>query len=203
MSWIHHPLQLEGKQIRLVPLERHHFNELINNGHDPRIWEFMPVMGNTSGTLLDALEHALDARNKGDRYPFAVIHKASNKLIGSTGFLKINPEYKSLEIGWTWYHPDYWGTGINDECKLLLLTHCFEILATIRVEIITWDQNIRSRKAIERIGGQLEGIRRNAVIRHNGKRNSAVYSIIDEEWPATKVRLTNLRDQRYQRPQAQ
>ncbi|SEW38873.1 GNAT family N-acetyltransferase [Chitinophaga arvensicola] len=198
MPWIQHPIRLDGQHALLTPLEYLHFNELINVSHDPRIWEFMPVMGHDPATLRNALEQAMEARNKNERYPFVIIDKASNKVIGSTSYLKINPEYKSLEIGWTWYHPDYWGTGVNEECKLMLLTHCFETLGTIRVEIITWDKNLRSRKAIERIGGQLEGIRRNAAIRYNGKRNSVIYSIIDEEWPATKVKLTDLKNQRYQ-----
>ena len=102
-------------------------------------------------------------------------------------------EHKKLEIGSTWLHPDYWGTEINFECKLLLLTYCFEALHTIRVQLKTDENNIRSRKAIQKIGGQFEGIFRNDMIRDNNtKRNSAYFSIIDEEWEDNKLKLTEL-----------
>ena len=107
--------------------------------------------------------------------------------------MDIFPKHKKLEIGSTWLHPGYWATEINLECKLLLLTYCFEELKAVRVQLKTDENNIRSRKAIEKIGGQFEGVLRNEIIRDNGtKRNSAIYSIIDEEWTAKKERLIEL-----------
>ncbi len=104
--------------------------------------------------------------------------------------MDIQPNHKKLEIGWTWLHPDYWGTEVNLECKLLLLTYCFEELKTYRVQFKTDENNIRSRKAIEKIGGKFEGILRHDMIRDNGtKRNSAYFSIIDSEWGDVKRAL--------------
>ena len=102
-------------------------------------------------------------------------------------------KHKKLEIGSTWLHPDYWATAINPECKLLLLTYCFEVLQAVRVQLKTDEKNMRSRKAIEKIGGQFEGILRNDMIRDNyTKRNSAYFSIIDDEWKDKKARLIEL-----------
>lgn len=196
-DWIQHPLHLDGEKVQLQPLEAHHFEALLHLGEDPVIWQFMPIDGSATN-LRNAMESSLAARGRGEQYPFVVIDKVTGRVIGSTSLLKLNPPGRSLEIGWTWYHPDYWGKGYNEECKLLLLTYCFERLGTVRVEFITWDQNQRSRKAIARIGGQFEGVRRNAAIRHNGKRHAAIFSIIDDEWGPTKTMLTGLRNKRYQ-----
>jgi RimJ/RimL family protein N-acetyltransferase len=110
--------------------------------------------------------------------------------MGSTRFHSIKPKDRNIEIGYTWLHPDYWATGINTECKLLLLTFCFETLRAIQVQFQTNEANMRSRKAIEKIGGQFEGILRKDRIRDNGViRNSVYYSIIDEEWESVKRNL--------------
>ena len=107
--------------------------------------------------------------------------------------MDIHPKDRKLEIGWTWLHPDYWATAINPECKLLLLTYCFETLKTIRVQLKTSDINLRSRKAIEKIGGKFEGVLRKDRIRDNGvPRNSAYFSIIEEEWESAKKNLEKL-----------
>ena len=132
-------------------------------------------------------------RKKGNQFPFVIFHKHNKKLIGSTRFLDIQPKHKKLEIGSTWLHLDYWATEVNLECKLLLLTYCFENLQTIRVQLKTDENNIRSRKAIEKIGGQFEGILRNDMIRANNTiRNSAYYSILINEWNEKKLKLAEL-----------
>ena len=95
-----------------------------------------------------------------------------------------------MEIGWTWITRNYWGTAINLECKLLLLTFCFETLGALRVQLKTKDTNTRSRKAIEKIGGQFEGILRKDKIQADGTpRNAAYYSILDDEWAASKNKI--------------
>ncbi|MDJ1499626.1 GNAT family protein [Xanthocytophaga agilis] len=107
--------------------------------------------------------------------------------------MDIQPKHKKLEIGFTWMHPDYWGSSINTECKFLLLHYCFEHLDIQRVHIKTDETNTRSRKAIEKIGGQFEGIIRNDMVRDNGtKRNSASYSIIDQDWQHIKAHLLQI-----------
>ena len=190
MNWIQHPVLLEGHKVKLVPLERTHFTELTNIAQDPRIWEHISINGADRERLLQHLGSAVLKRGTGEQYPFTVIDKAKDKIIGSTLFHNIFTEHRKLEIGWTWYDPAYWRTGYNRECKLLLLTHCFESLKTVRVQFQTDETNQRSRTAILGIGATYEGILRKERIRANGAfRNTIMYSIIDDEWPTVKTKL--------------
>ena len=117
-------------------------------------------------------------------------HKETKEIIGSTRLFEIFPTDKKVEIGWTWLIKKYWGTTINLECKLLLLTYCFEVLKTRRVQLKTDVNNLRSRKAIEKIGGEFEGILRKDKIKANGEsRSAAYYSIIDDEWEFAKAKI--------------
>jgi RimJ/RimL family protein N-acetyltransferase len=192
-DWIKHPVILRGQTVDLLPLEKSHFDELQQVAKEKRIWEFLPGDGTDPEKFSAICNEALSERENGNHYPFVIFHKGSRKLIGSTRFLDIVPKFRKLEIGWTWLHPDHWGTTVNFECKLLLLTHCFETLKTIRVQIKTGDNNLRSRKAIEKLGAQFEGILRKERIRENGTiRNTANYSIIDDEWESVRTRLTYL-----------
>lgn len=190
MNWIQHPVVLEGERVRLVPLENNQFDELLEVGKQEKIWEFISINGADREVLLRHLKSAVLKRGTGEQYPFTVIDRKTGKIIGSTLFHNIFPEHRKLEIGWTWYDPAYWRTGYNRECKLLLLTHCFEALNTIRVQLVTDENNQRSRTAISGIGAQFEGILRKERIRGNGLyRNTAMYSIIDTEWPGVKQML--------------
>ncbi len=174
---------LKGNIIELHPLENDHFPELILLARDKRIWEFIPLNMNSDDQVLNKLQEALIQKNAGTQLPFIVLHKSENKIIGSTRLMNIEPEHRKLEIGWTWLHPDFWKTPVNLECKFLLMTHCFEELNTIRVQLRTDENNIRSKKAIQKIGASYEGTFRNDLIRENGTfRNSAYFSIIDTEW---------------------
>jgi RimJ/RimL family protein N-acetyltransferase len=104
--------------------------------------------------------------------------------------MEIQPRHYKLEIGWTWLHPDHWATSVNPEAKLLMLTYCFEELRTLRVQFKTNEHNMRSRKAIQKIGGCFEGILRNHMLGQNGrKRSSAFFSIIDTEWEQVRQKL--------------
>ena len=190
MSWIQHPVILEGDRVKLVPLDNSHFPDLLAIARQSQIWEFMSINGADEHRLTAHLRGAMLKRATGEQYAFTVLDKRTGKVIGSTLFHNIFPEHRKLEIGWTWYHPDYWRTGYNRECKLLLLTYCFETLHTIRVQLVTDENNHRSRNAILGIGAQFEGILRNERIRANGAyRNTVMYSIIENEWPAVKARL--------------
>lgn len=101
--------------------------------------------------------------------------------------------HRKLEIGWTWLHPDYWATAVNLECKFLLLSFSFEELKALRVQLKTDENNIRSRKAIAKIGGQYEGILRKDILRDNGtSRNSVYFSLLDNEWERAKINLQGL-----------
>jgi N-acetyltransferase len=190
MNWIQHPVILEGEKVKLVPLEHTHFTGLIAVAKHEKIWEHISINGADSERLLQHLKSAVLKRGTGEQYPFTVIDKKTNKIIGSTLFHNIFPEHRKLEIGWTWYDPAYWRTGYNRECKLLLLTYCFETLETVRVQLQTDETNQRSRTAILGIGAVFEGIMRKERIRANGIfRNTVMYSIIDDEWPVVKAKL--------------
>ena len=190
MNWIQHPVILEGERVKLVPLEDKYFDELIAMSASKEIWEFLSQAGYEPDTLRTELRSAILKRMNGEEYPFVIIDKLNNKVIGCTRYMEMFPQFRKLEIGWTWYDKNYWATGYNTECKYLLLTHCFETLKTIRVQLKTWDKNMRSRGAIQKIGGRFEGILRIERIRYTGEiRHTVVFSIIDSEWEAVKHML--------------
>lgn len=192
-SWINKKIHLKGESVDLVPLERKHFSELISIATEKKIWEFYTLDGSDSKRISEELDKALIEKEKSTQFPFVIIHNLTNKIIGSTRLLDIQPEHKKLEIGWTWLASQYWGSEINLECKLLLLTFCFEKLSAVRVQLKTDEINLRSRKAIEKTGGKFEGILRSDMLRDNGTfRNSAIYSIIENEWNELKPRLSHL-----------
>jgi RimJ/RimL family protein N-acetyltransferase len=110
--------------------------------------------------------------------------------IGSTRYLALRPEHKGLEIGWTWLAPAYWRTGANVEAKLLMLEHAFEDLGCLRVEFKTDARNEISRGALAALPAQFEGIfRKHMLVRGGERRDSAYYSIIDDEWPEVRDNL--------------
>ncbi len=173
-----------------MPLDSAHFDELAQVAAQEQIWERMSINGSDKDKITQHLKTALLRRAAGEQYPFTIVDKVHNKIIGSTMFHNIFPEHRKLEIGWTWYDPAYWRTGYNRECKLLLLTYCFEVLNTVRVQLQTDENNERSRTAILGIGATYEGTMRKERIRANGAyRNTAMYSIIDDEWVEVKAKL--------------
>jgi RimJ/RimL family protein N-acetyltransferase len=149
MPWIKHPTVLHGRVVDLVPLEKEHFEPLFAAAADKRLWEHIPVDCSEPDPFAKAYVRALADRARGDQYPFVIVHRSSRRIIGSTRLFEIFPDDRKLEIGWTWIAADHWGTAVNPECKLLLLTFCFEELTARRVQLKTDELNIRSRKAIE------------------------------------------------------
>lgn len=190
MFRIEHPILLEGERVRLEPLDSIHFDGLLEISPQQEVWQHLSLVGSDREQLLSDLKSAQLKRLTGEQYPFAIIDKLIGKAIGSTRLYNMYPEHRKLEIGWTFYDQDYWGTGYNTECKLLLLTYCFETLKTVRVQLQTHEHNHRSRAAIQKIGAKFEGILRNERIRPNGEvRNTAIFSIIDSEWPEVRNML--------------
>ena len=136
------------------------------------------------------LEEALAASADGSEAAFATVDAATGRPIGSTRYLALRPEDRALEIGSTWLSPPAWGTGANVEAKLLMLEHAFEHLGCVRVEFKTDARNERSRAALAALPAQFEGIfRKHRIPRGVGVRDSAYYSVIDDEWPEVKARL--------------
>lgn len=194
-SWIEHPTTLKGQTIDLLPLEENHFKELLEAASDKRIWEFYVGDWSLPDKFIKVYTDAIALRERGSEYPFVIFHKPTKRIIGSTRLLDIVPYDKRLEIGGTWLMPEYWATAVNIDCKLALLTFCFETLNARRVQLKTQHDNIRSRKAIEKIGGIYEGIIREHMLKDDGTyRSSAYFSILKGEWPVVKPRLQALLD---------
>src|SRR5689334_3656211 len=188
--WIPHPTTLEGKRVRLLPLEENLFDELHDAASDKRIWEFYTGDWSVRETFDKVYKGSLKKRETGNEYPFVIQLKSTGQLIGSTRLMDIVPYDKRLEIGGTWMMPAYWTTAINPDCKLALLTFSFEKLGAKRVQLKTQHDNMRSRKAIEKIGGRFEGIIRKHMLKDDGTfRSSAYFSILDDEWPEVKPKL--------------
>jgi len=186
-----HPMTLAGKIIRLEPMTEAHVPELARLGLDPRIWQYM-IYGqmNTEDDLRGWVREILRRQERGTDLPFTVIHQQSNRAIGTTRYMEIHPQHRGLEIGGTWYGMEFQGSGVNAEAKYLLLCHAFEVWRCIRVQIKTDLRNIRSQRAIERLGAIKEGVLRDHVILPDGYvRSSVIYSILESEWPAVKARL--------------
>jgi RimJ/RimL family protein N-acetyltransferase len=188
------PIALTGRLIRLEPLAETHVADLTEAGQDEAIWRFMPFgLIRSEEQMTGFVRDALARQARGTDLPFAVIHLESGRAIGCSRYLAIEGPNRGLEIGGTWYARSYQRTGVNTECKYLLLRHAFETLGCIRVQLKTDLRNLRSQQAIERIGAIREGVLRKSMIMPDGyTRSTVVYSIIDEEWPKVKAHLERL-----------
>jgi len=188
------PTVLEGQHVRLEPMTEAHVLGLAEIGVGQTFWDFM-LYGNvnTVEDMTNWVQDILSRAEKGTDLPFVVIHLASGRVAGATRYLNIMPKDRGLEIGGTWYGSEFQRTPVNTECKYLLLSHAFETLGCIRVQLKTDLRNERSQKAIERIGAVKEGVLRNHMILPDGRfRHSVFYSILDTEWPDIKKRLEGM-----------
>jgi N-acetyltransferase len=185
------PVTLEGKVVRLEPLCEAHVPALAVSGKDESIWMYMLYANLTSDESMGAwVRDLLERQKTGTDLPFAVVHLATGRVAGATRFLEMRPQHRSLEIGGTWYAPEFQRTAVNTECKYLLLKYAFEVMNCIRVQFKADSRNERSVCAIERIGAVWEGVLRNHYIMQDGKlRDSVYFSILDREWPGVKLRL--------------
>jgi RimJ/RimL family protein N-acetyltransferase len=183
------PPTLSGAKIALVPMELVHAEGLYQV-QSPAIWDYMTSRNETIEAMESLVEKAVQSRYEGLALPFVVTLKDSGKVIGTSRLYDFNFNYKSCEIGFTWYGADYQRTFVNTSCKLLLLKYCFETLGFNRVQFQTDERNLRSQTAIERLGASKEGILRKHKVLSNGYvRNSVLYSIVDDEWQKIKEDL--------------
>lgn len=185
------PVTLTGKFVRLEPMTEAHIPTLAEIGVGQDFWHFM-LYGDMQ-TEADMRNWVLDILSRKGDLPFVAVHLASGRMAGATRYLNVMPKDRGLEIGGTWYGLDFQRTAVNTECKYLLLKHAFETLSAIRVQLKTDARNVRSQKAIERIGGVKEGVLRNHMILPDGHfRDSVFYSIVDSEWEGVKSRLETI-----------
>ena len=187
MDW-RTPVTLTGQHVSLGPMSEAHVPGLTSVGAgDASIWEHM-LYGDVR-TEEDIRNWVRDILSRPD-LPFTVFHLASGRVAGATRYLNVTPEHRGLEIGGTWYGVEFQRTVVNTECKYLLMQYAFETLGCIRIQFKTDERNLRSQRAIERIGARREGVLRNHMILPDGRfRNSVFYSVIDSEWIDVKKRL--------------
>ena len=189
---------LEGGIVRLEPLSWRHEEGLFGAAGDERIWTWMPFAAGDGSRYPAAsrtsfrvwMEDALARSEAGTEAAFATVDARTGEPIGSTRFLALRPGHRGLEIGWTWLAPSRWRTGANVEAKLLMLGHAFDRLGCMRVELKTDARNQRSRDAMAALPARFEGIFRKHMLLPNGDvRDSAYYSITDDEWPDVEANL--------------
>jgi len=170
-----------------------HHAGLCEIGLDPDIWRLTVAMVRTPEEMRSYMESALKLQREGTSLPFVTIERSSGRIVGSTRFGNYDPANRRIEIGWTWIARAWQRTAINTEAKHLMLSHAFEKLCCVRVELKTDVLNAPSRKAMLRIGAKEEGILRKHTLMWNGRyRDSIYYSILDEEWPEVKQQLERM-----------
>jgi N-acetyltransferase len=192
------PVTLTGRFVRLEPLSLEQLNALERIAFDPSIWTWMPAALTDRTSLATWIADALAAERAGTTLPFATVLVDGNVVVGSTRYLNIAARDGRLEIGGTWIAAQHQRSAVNTEAKYLMLRHAFETLGATRVEFKTHAKNEKSRRAIERIGGVFEGLHRKHMLHQDGsRRDSAWYSILDDEWANVKVRLEGMMKRNY------
>jgi N-acetyltransferase len=187
--WVE-PVTLRGNIVALVPLAEEHRGGLTGIAGDPELWRWMSTDASRQARFHEWLDAALAAAEAGTDLPFATCDARTGEPLGSTRYLALAPEHRRLEIGHTWLVRRAWGTGANVEAKLLLLEHAFERLGCRRVEFKTDARNERSRAALAALPARFEGIhRKHMLVRGGESRDSAWYSVVDDEWPEVRAAL--------------
>jgi RimJ/RimL family protein N-acetyltransferase len=189
-AWSERPV-LTGRYVRLEPLAMEHAAGLFEAGKDPGIWTWLSEdqPADVDGMRV-IVERALAACERGERLPWVQLDAVTGEVAGTTSFYDIDPGNRGLAIGYTWIGARWHRTGVNTESKLMLLERAFGELGAIRVAWHTHSRNERSRRAIQRLGARFEGIHRNHKIRQDGSlRDTAVFSMIDTEWPEARAAL--------------
>ncbi|HEY2716342.1 MAG TPA: GNAT family protein [Solirubrobacterales bacterium] len=181
---------LQGGRVGLEPLAPEHAEGLWEAAQADQIWAWL-VSLNSSRELFDHwFETSLAATREDREGVFAIRDLGSGELVGSSRFMNVRPADRVVEIGWTWFNPKVWRSGVNVETKLLQMTHAFATLGCVRVELKTDARNERSRGAMAALPAQFEGVmRKHMIVPEVGQRDSAYYSVIDSEWPDVRANL--------------
>jgi RimJ/RimL family protein N-acetyltransferase len=189
MAWLE-PITLRAPAVLLEPLSAAHHDELVAAVLDGELWKLWYTNIPSPDGMAAEIERRLRLQQQGQMLAFAVRECAAERIVGMTTFMNADEANRHLEIGSTWYSRSVQRSGLNTQCKLLLLTHAFEQLRCIAVEFRTHFLNRQSRRAIERLGARLDGVLRNHQFARNGTlRDTCVYSITQDEWPTVKSHL--------------
>ncbi|QUM80258.1 GNAT family N-acetyltransferase [Moritella sp. 5] len=184
-------ITLESELIKLEPITMAHLSDFCKAGNFAEVWRYMQSNPCEHIEITRTwISYMIDEMDTGSQIAFVIINKQSNKIVGSTRLFRVNEVDRALEIGHTFISPEFQRSHVNSHAKYLLLEYVFETLDFTRVEICTHENNLQSRRAIARIGGQFEGIlRKNRCAEDGSYRNTALFSIINNEWPQVKANL--------------
>jgi len=183
------PVELRGRDAVLRPLARDHEAALIEATRDGELWRLWYTAVPTPEGMAAEIGRRLALQAAGGMLPFTVFD-ADDRVAGMTTYMHVDAVHRRLEIGSTWTRASAQRTALNTQCKRLLLGHAFEVLDCIAVEFRTHRLNAQSRRAIERLGAQLDGVLRAHQRAADGSlRDTAVYSITAAEWPAVRAHL--------------
>jgi RimJ/RimL family protein N-acetyltransferase len=184
------PVMLSAATVRLEPLSVDHGAALEAAARDGELWNLRVTSVPAPGDMGPYVAAALQGQQDGHMLPFAVVDAASGRVIGSTRYHDIVPAVERLEIGYTWYGKSWQRTHVNTTCKLLLMTHAFEVLGAQLVGWRTDNYNFASQRAIERLGARRDGVLRHHALRRDGTvRDTVMYSLAAGEWPEVKAHL--------------
>ena len=189
MAWLA-PVTLAGRHATLMPLESAHLAEFADAVRDGALWKLWYTSIPAPDGIAAEIERRQGLQARGTMLPFAVHSAVTGKVVGMTTYMNVDQVNRRVEIGSTWYARSVQRTPLNTECKLLLLGHAFEKLDCIAVEFRTSVFNLASRRAIERLGAKQDGVLRNHMRHADGTlRDTVVFSILAQEWPAVKSHL--------------
>ena len=184
------PVVLRGGGVRMVPMELAHEPGLRLAAADGELWNIRVTSVPEPDNTRTYMEDALAMRDAGHRFPFVVLDDASGRVLGTSSYHDILPAVKRVEIGWTWYAKSVQRSHVNTQCKLLLLTHAFDVLGCHVVGWRTDNFNYASQAAIERLGAKKDGVIRGHAPRRDGTiRDTVMYSLRSGEWPEVKAHL--------------
>lgn len=181
---------LENNRVKLLPLNLNNYSYLLKISQQKNLVQYSPSKIDTPKDLKEYVKIALECSKNRTGMPFIIFDKQVNAYAGTTRFMNMNWHNKVLEIGSTWIGVEFQGTGLNRNIKYLMLQHAFETLKFNKVEFRIDERNIRSRKAVEKIGGIYEGLlRKNTIMLDGFKRSTCCYGILNEEWKVIKTSL--------------
>lgn len=196
MNFDPRPILLEGQHVRLEPVEERHRAPLLATAQQPPdVFQWFLTDSLVKPAVFHAwFDDALRNTAAGTEVAWTIVRRGDGKLVGSTRYLDLRRPHRALEIGNTWHAQEVQRTAINTEAKFLLLRHAFESLGAVRVQLKTDERNEPSRRAIARLGAQFEGVLRKYQTRFDGYvRNTAMFAIVADDWPAVRARLEALR----------
>jgi|26BtaG_2_1085354.scaffolds.fasta_scaffold00003_149 RimJ/RimL family protein N-acetyltransferase len=174
---------LQNDRALLRPLQKDDFHTLQHfSAEQPEIWKYSQQPADSPENLKRYIAYALNGKKNGNAYPFIIFDKLSNQYAGTSRLYDYQPIHSTVQLGYTWYGKEFQGSGLNKQCKLLLLEFAFEEWNLDRVEFRADTRNVRSIAAMKSIGCKVEGVLRNNCAAPSGRRDSIVLSILREEW---------------------